>query len=85
MTDFVVERYGRISDLVSYIVQKAQVRYPMLRCTYLEYRGDMEAEIDKSGFLIIYPERSCRTKRLMEYAMQRKEKGLLEITVLDKE
>lgn len=85
VTDFVIEQYGRLSDLVGYIIQKAHIRYPMLQCTYLEYRADMKAEIDKSEFLIIYPERSCRIKKLMEYATRRKEKGLLEITVLDKE
>lgn len=85
ISDFVIERQGRLSDLVSYIIQKTRVRYPMLQYTYLECRADMKAEIDKSEFLIIYPERSCRMKKLMEYAAQRREKGLLEMTVLDEE
>lgn len=85
VTDFVIERYGRLSDLVRYIIQKAHVRYPMLQYIYLEYPADLKAEIDKSRFLIIDPERSCRMGSLMEYAMQRKEQGLLDVTVLEKE
>lgn len=85
VTDFVVERPGRVSNLVRHLIDRAGERYPALRYTCLKPRVDIKTEIAKSDFLIIYPERSRRMKQFLTYAQQRQAKGLIEATVLEKE
>lgn len=85
VTDFAIERPGRVSDMVQHLIDRANKRYPALRYIYLEPRADIKAEIAKSEFLIIYPERSVRMKQFLAYAQQRQAEGLIEVTMLEGE